>query len=131
MYERQLNILSQLAYSDQDISDHEKQFITIIGKANGVPEEKIEEIIRNPEPIGDLVNLTDDEKYEYLYNIVQLMKIDGKVYKSEIVFCQEMAEKLGYKKRVISELSAYIYSDPSITTDREALKAKIKRFQQS
>ncbi len=131
MYERQLHILSQLAYTDQNISDQEKQFITIIGKANGVPEEKIDEIISNPEPIGDLHHLSDDEKYEYLYNIVQLMKIDGKVYKSEIVFCQEMAERLGYKKKVISELSAYIYSDPSITTNRDALKAKVKRFQQS
>lgn len=131
MYVKQLNVLSQLAYSDQEISDQEKQFIMIIGKANGVTEERIDEIIRNPEPIGDLNTLTDDEKYEYLYNIVQLMKIDGKVYKSEIVFCQEMAEKLGYKKKVISELSSYIYSDPSITTDREALKAKVRRFQQS
>ena len=96
-----------------------------------MPEEKIEEIISNPEPIGDLRHLSDDEKYEYLYNIVQLMKIDGKVYKSEIVFCQEMAERLGYKKKVISELSSYIYSDPSITTNRDALKAKVKRFQQS
>lgn len=131
MYERQLNILSQLAYSDQDISEHEKQFITIIGKANGMSEEKIENIINNPEPIGDLRSLGDDEKFEYLYNVVQLMKIDGKVYKSEIVFCQDMAEKLGYKKKVISELSSYIYSDPSITTNREALKAKVKKFQQS
>ena len=131
MYEKQLHILSQLAGSDQDISDHEKQWIKIIGKANGVPEEKIDDIIANPEPMGDLENLTEDEKYEYLYNIVQLMKIDGKVYKSEIVFCQDMAEKLGYRRKVISELSSYIYSDPSITTDREALKARVRRFQQS
>jgi len=32
--------------------------------------------------------LSDDEKFEYLYNIVQLMKIDSQVYLSEINFCE-------------------------------------------
>jgi len=130
MLKNQINVLAQLAHMDSDLSEEERSLIQMIGVANGMTKEEVNDIVENPEPMGDLNTLSDDQKYEYLYNIVQLMKIDGKVYKSEIVFCQEMAVKLGYKKSVIAELSSYIYSDPSITTDREKLKAKVKRFQQ-
>jgi len=131
MLKDQINILSQLAHADNELAEKERTMIQQIGMANGMSKEEVNEVIDNPEPIGDLQAMSDEEKYEYLYNIVQLMKIDGKVYKSEIVFCQEMAEKLGYRKNVISELSSYIYSDPSSTSDRELLKKKISKFIQS
>ena len=72
--------------------------------------------------------LSDDERFEYLYMVIQLMKVDGQVFKSEIVFCEEIAEKLGFKKKVVSELSKNIYSDPSITADREMLRNKASKF---
>ena len=56
------------------------------------------------------------------------MKIDGQVFKSEIVFCEEIADKLGYKKKVVAELSKNIYSDPSITADREMLVDKASKY---
>ena len=56
------------------------------------------------------------------------MKIDGQVFKSEIVFCEEIAEKLGYKKKVVGELSSRIYSDPSITANREDLKKMALKY---
>jgi uncharacterized tellurite resistance protein B-like protein len=127
MPKNQLKILIQLATIDNDLASKEAKLIEMIGKANGVTEDEITELMKNPRPIEGLENLTEDERFEFLYNIVQLMKIDGKVFKSEIVFCQEVAEKLGYKKTAISELSQHIYSDPSITADREMLKKKLQK----
>ena len=60
--------------------------------------------------------------------MVQLMKIDGQVFKSEIVFCEDIAQKLGYKKGVVGELSSRIFSDPSITADRDLLKKKALKY---
>ena len=125
---QKINVLAQLAYSDKEIAERERRLIHQIGVANGMTKDEVDEILHDPQPMGDPGTMSDDQKFEYLYNIVQLMKIDGEVYKSEIVFCQEMAERLGYKKKVISTLSAYIYSDPSITTDRDRLKAKVQKF---
>lgn len=56
------------------------------------------------------------------------MKADGQVFKSEIVFCEDMAERLGYNRRVVAELSSKIYSDPSITADRDSLKEKAAKY---
>ena len=129
MVKEQLNVLIQLAASDNQVADKEAKLIQMIGQSNGVAKDEIEEMLKNPErPIGDLSMLTPDQKFEHLYHIVQLMKIDGQVFKSEIVFCQGIAERLGYKKGVIAELSSKIFSDPSITADREMLKTKAQKY---
>lgn len=128
MLTKQLHLLAHLAQIDGEISDQERKLIHSLGHLHGFEADDVEQIIIDPTPVQDLSTLSPDEKYEYLYNIVQLMKIDGKVYKTEISFCQEMAAKLGYKKSVIAELSSYIYSDPGITADRDILKARIAKF---
>ena len=60
--------------------------------------------------------------------VIQLMKVDGQVFKSEIAFCEGIAKKLGYKSKIVAELSKNIYSDPSITSDREMLREKAAKF---
>ena len=64
-----------------------------------------------------------DQKFDCLLHIVQLMKIDDKIYQSEIDFCGRMTIKLGYKPGVTADLSAYIYSDPTIVTKKSYLRA--------
>lgn len=122
MIRKQLNVLVQLATIDRTLAPKEKKLIEHVAKVNGVKTEEIDELFNMPKPISDLDLLTDDERFEYLYMVIQLMKIDGQVFKSEIVFCEEIAEKLGYRKKVVAELSKNIYSDPSITADRDMLR---------
>jgi len=128
MGKEQLNMLINLAASDSMIAEKEARHIKAVGTAAGLAMDEIEEMIKNPEPIGDFANVTEDQRFEYLYNIVQLMKIDGQVFKSEISFCEEMAEKLGYNRKAVGELSTRIYSDPSITANREDLKKKAAKY---
>jgi hypothetical protein len=125
----QLSILINLANVDNDFSEDEKDMIYMVGKANGIPEKEIDQLLENPLPMPEELTMTDDDKFEYLFNIVQLMKIDKEVYMSEVKYCEEIAEKLGYNKSVVAELSSKIYSDPSITSNKEYLKDKIKKYQ--
>ncbi len=128
MGKSQLNMLINLAASDTMIAEKEARHIRVIGQAAGISKEEVDDMLNHPAPIGDFGTLSDDQRFEYLYNVIQLMKIDGQVFKSEIVFCEEIAEKLGYKKKVVGELSTRIYSDPSITADRESLKQKAEKY---
>lgn len=112
------------------IAEKESRLIHSIGQANGLESAEIEEMLKNPQPIESLEALSEEDKFEYLYNVVQLMKADGQVFKSEIEFCEGIAENLGYKKGVIAELSSRIYSDPSITADRDSLKKKVQKYLQ-
>ncbi len=124
-----LSVLVQLANIDGDFAGEEKDLIYMIAKANGISENEVNDMIENPEPLPPLSTISDDDKFEYLYHLVQLMKIDSQVYLSEIKYCEELAEKLGFRKNVISDLSAKIYSDPSITSNVESLKRAIQKHQ--
>ncbi|HMV10656.1 MAG TPA: TerB family tellurite resistance protein [Cyclobacteriaceae bacterium] len=124
----ELNILINLAASDSTIEDREAKLIHMVGKANGMSKEEVAEMIKNPQPISTISALTSDEKFEHLYYLIQMMKMDGQVFKSEIMFCEQIAEKMGYKKGVVRELSQHIYSDPSITADRDMLRKKAEKF---
>jgi uncharacterized tellurite resistance protein B-like protein len=124
----ELNILINLAASDSKIEERESKLIHMVAKANGLTREEVEELISNPQPIGNVSALTSDEKFEHLYYLIQMMKMDGQVFKSEINFCESIAEKMGYRKGIVAELSSHIYSDPSITADREMLRKKAEKF---
>jgi uncharacterized tellurite resistance protein B-like protein len=128
MIKEQLNVLINLAASDSKVAEKEAKVIHMIGQANGVSKEEVDSMMKNPKPIGDLSSFAEDQKFENLYYLIQLMKSDGHVFKSEIHFCEQIAEKLGYKKGVVAELSSRIYSDPSITADRKLLMDRAHKF---
>lgn len=128
MIKEQLNILINLAASDMTVGDHEAKIIHMIGKANGLSKDDVDAMMKAPKPVGDLSSFSEDQKFENLYHLIQLMKADGQVFKSEIAFCEEVASKLGYKKGVVAELSSRIYSDPSITADRNMLMERARKF---
>lgn len=129
----QLQLLVQLALVDDKFDESEQSQIIAIGEANGLPRSDVEELIKKwlKSDLSERPNLSMlsfDEKFEYLYNIVQLMKIDHEIYLSEIKYCEEIAARLGFDTRVVAKMSTMIYSDPKITTDREKLKQQVKKF---
>jgi len=128
MFKEQLNVLINLAASDRNVGEKEAKIIHMIGKANGLTKDEVETMMKTPKPIGDLSILTEDQQFENLYHLIQLMKSDGQVFKSEIHFCEQIAEKLGYKKAVVGELSSRIYADPTITADRKMLMDRAHKF---
>jgi len=118
----------QLSRVDGVVVQEEIDLINQLGKAHDMNDEEITQCFDDPMELEDLTGLTDDEKYDYIYGIVQLMKIDGRIYEEEIRFCAKMASKLGYKEDVLFELILKIYSDPDISADKEALKVKIQQY---
>lgn len=125
----QLSALIALANIDGDFDGEEKTQIYMLGKANGLSKEEVDNLIDNPVPLPPVSTMTSDEKFDYLYNIVQLMKIDSQVYLSEIKYCEDLAEKLGFKRKVISTLASRVYSDPSITANIASLQKAVKKYE--
>ncbi len=133
--ESQMRALIRLALMDQNFADVEKKLIMKLGKANGLEENQIEDIIKSEFSRDastkfeiEFSALTYDQRFEYLYNLVHLMKADKKVFLSEIKFCEEIAAKLRFIPDAVETLSKRIFSDPSITVDRDHLKLELKKF---
>lgn len=124
----ELNVLINLAALDHIIEAKESKLIHMIGRANQIATVEIDEMIKRPEPIQGFNAMTSDEKFEQLCYLIRMMKADGQVISDEIDFCENIAQRLGYKKGVVRELSAHIFSDMSVTTDIELLRKKAERF---
>ena len=82
--EEQLSILVHLSMADKFLAEEESKLIHKIGERNGLSVADVELIMDNPKPIPNLKDLPPDEKFDYLFNVIQLMKVDGKIYQSEI-----------------------------------------------
>lgn len=128
-----LKALIQLSMIDRDFGEPEKTYVYTIGKANRVPEKEIDDLVNEvvAEKENSEINyqgLLTEERFDFLYDIIQLMKIDGDVFLTEIKYCESVAEKLGYDKKVVKKMSSRIYGDPSITGNREALMKEANKY---
>lgn len=129
MKRMQLSMLVQLATIDNELAGQESKWLQKIGESLGMQEQEIEEVFRKPHPLfSSFIHLSAEERFEYLYNLIQLMKIDGKIFLSEIDFCRKAAQKLGYQPGVVKALSSSIYADPSITADRSRLMKTAQKY---
>jgi uncharacterized tellurite resistance protein B-like protein len=98
---KQLNILIQLAEADKHFAKTERDMIFRIAKERKFPEEDVHELIRNPQPIDSLGALSLDQKFEYLWSAIEMVFADQNVFESEVIFCKNIAIKLGFKKGII------------------------------
>ena len=130
----QLKALIQLALSDENFSDEEKTHIYSIAIAHGFSKKDVDQLVdedlkKKGQVDMDFKSLSFDDRFEFLYNIVQLMKIDREIYLSEIKYCEKIAQILGFDTGVIKSLSSRVFSDPSITGDKGKLMKEVKKFE--
>lgn len=104
----QLKLLISLAQIDGKVADRERNYIANIGKANDLSQQDIEILFDQRHPLIIPKELTDDQKFEFIFTLVQLMKIDERMYKEEMLFCSKIAENLGYDSQVMFELLLHV-----------------------
>jgi hypothetical protein len=118
----QLKILVNLARLDGEIAPREREFIITIGKANGFPESSVATLFYESHDLIFLEHLTAEQKFNYIFSLVQLMKIDERIYKDEIKYCSDIASKLGYDKQVMFELMLKVRSTAMEKNEMDALQ---------
>ncbi|MEJ0028952.1 MAG: TerB family tellurite resistance protein [Bacteroidota bacterium] len=108
--DQQLKLLINLAYVDGGVGEKEEKYIYNIGDANGVSADTIKPLLSSSHDVIVPTDLTNDQKFNYLFSLVQLMKIDERLYKEEIRFCSRVAAKLGYNEAVMFDLMLHVRS---------------------
>jgi hypothetical protein len=117
----QLKLLVNLARIDGDMAEREKLYITNIGKANGFPESSVATLFYHSHDVIIPDSLTSDQKFNYIFSLVQLMKIDERLYQEEIKFCSKIAQRLGYDQSVMVELMLKV-KNPSDEKEQKELQ---------
>lgn len=123
-----MKLLINLAKVDGQIADKEKNHLIAIGRANGIYPDEIYPLFTQTHDVVVPDNLSADKKFELLVSLIQLMKLDERMYREEIVFCGQVAARLGYSKHVMFELLSLVKSGRMEANEKAALKEIIQRF---
>ncbi|HMJ71019.1 MAG TPA: hypothetical protein VK508_19095 [Cyclobacteriaceae bacterium] len=121
-----LKLLINLARIDGAVGEKEEKYIYNIGSANGLTAESIRPLFTTDHDVIVPDDLTIDEKFNYLFSLVQLMKIDERLYQDEIRYCSKVAARLGYNEAVMFDLMLHVKSvmGPNEKEDLKKLTAK-------
>jgi hypothetical protein len=122
-----LKLLINLARIDGDVGEKEESYILNIGAANGLAPQNIQPFFTTTD--HDVIvpgDLTNDQKFDYLFSLVQLMKIDERLYKEEIRYCSHIAAKLGYDQAVMFELMLHVKSAMGPNEKEDLKKLTVK-----
>jgi len=101
---QKLIVLIQLAKSDHNFAPEERKFINDVAEKHDFPKAELELLLESNESIESLGALSNSKKKEYLIDSFGLIMADGVIEPQEILFCQNIAVKLGYHKDIVPEV---------------------------
>jgi uncharacterized tellurite resistance protein B-like protein len=124
----QMKLLINMARIDGNVGEREKNYIINIGRANGIYPDQINSLLNQTHDLIIPKSMTADQRFDYLLSVVQLMKIDERMYKEEIVFCSQIANKLGYDKQVMFELMLNVKPGDMSNDEKSNLKKITEKY---
>jgi len=124
----QMKLLVSLAQIDGTVALPERNYIINIGRANGFYPDQVLPLFEQRHTLIVPQDLNDDAKFDYLFSIVHLMKIDERMYKEEMMFCSKIASNLGYEPQVMFELLLHVKSVAMTDTEKADLKKLVQDY---
>ena len=123
-----MKLLINLAKVDGQVADKEKNHLINIGRANGIYPDEIYPLFTQNHELVVPENLSDDQKFDLIFSLIQLMKLDERMYREEIAFCGKVASSLGYSKQVMFELLSHVKSGAMRADEMDSLKKLTQAF---
>ena len=127
----QMKLLISLAQIDGKVADREQNYIVNIGRANGFYPDEIEPLFAKRHDLIIPNDLSDDQKFNYIFSLIQLMKIDERMYKEEILFCSKIAANLGYHQDALFDLLLHVKSRDMSADEMKSLKEITQKYLKS
>src|SRR5437879_5490979 len=87
-----LKNLAVLAKADGEIAPSELSFIYKIGAKQGLKESEVDALIKDSKVTDLEIPSNDSERFDQIFDLVQLMAADGQIEEKEMDFCITMAE---------------------------------------
>ena len=124
----QMKLLVSLAQIDGTVALPERNYIINIGRANGFYPDQVLPLFEQRHTLIVPQDLNDDDKFDYLFSLVHLMKIDERMYKEEMMFCSKIASNLGYEPQVMFELLLHVKTGEMTGEEKAELKVLVQDY---
>ncbi|MFD2784114.1 tellurite resistance TerB family protein [Hymenobacter rubripertinctus] len=115
--------LAALAKADGHIDEREMNFIVAVGRKNGMRSGEVRSIVGNASNVHMVLPDNDSERFDQIFDLVDMMLADGIVDDTEMSFCVDMAQKLGFRQDVVSVLVLKISQGVKDGLPRDHIKA--------
>jgi uncharacterized tellurite resistance protein B-like protein len=123
-----LKNLINLAKADGVITDTEKDYILKAGEKHGFKLTELESMIQETSNEEIKIPANDTERFDQIFDLVQMMLADGSIDDNEMDFCIVMAEKLGFRKAIVGILVRKISIGLTTGLDKETIKKESENF---
>ena len=120
--------LAALAKADGHIDEREMNFIVAVGKKNGMRADDVRSIVANSGSVNLVLPENDSERFDQIFDLVDMMLADGIVDDHEMDFCIGMAEKLGFRKAIVGVLVRKISMGVRDGLPRQQIKDEAQAF---
>ncbi|GAB3573523.1 tellurite resistance TerB family protein [Hymenobacter daeguensis] len=120
--------LAALAKADGHIDAREMSFITAVGKKNGISAAEVQALVSGAKGASNDLPTTDSERFDQIFDLVDMMLADGIVDETEMDFCIMMAEKLGFRKAIVGVLVRKISQGVKDGLSKDRIKEESNSF---
>jgi uncharacterized tellurite resistance protein B-like protein len=120
--------LGALAKVDGHLDPSEMKFIIAIGQKHGLKPDDVRELLSDVKIKAPQLPTNDSERFDQIYDLVEMMLADGIVDESEMDFCINMAAKLGFKKSIVGVLVRKITVGVKDGLTRDNIKREAQSF---
>ena len=120
--------LAALAKADGHIDAREMNFILAVGKKNGMSSSDVQALISDAKGASADLPTNDSDRFDQIFDLVDMMLADGVVDDTEMDFCIMMAEKLGFRKAIVGVLVRKISQGVKDGIPRERIKEESTSF---
>ena len=128
MVKSHIRHLVRLANADGVFHKKEKKFIMRIGLENGLSARQVEKIIEKPMAVDINIPESKVKRFYQVFDLVNLITKDGQVTDAETEFCQQLANRLGFRKVIVGILVAKIERGIAEGLSRKELRKECQPF---
>ncbi|MCJ8164659.1 TerB family tellurite resistance protein [Pontibacter sp. E15-1] len=117
-----------MAKIDGHLDPTEMNYIVSIGKRYGMKAADVRNLVSNSANVEPQLPANDSERFDQIYDLVEMMLADGIVDENEMDFCINMAARLGFKKTIVGVLVRKISMGVKDGLSRDNIKQEAQSF---
>ena len=122
-------LLFKLSSKDNGTALVERSYIDYVANQLGIEEYQIKEIESDFDKYDMQIPENEMQRMTILYYLLFLIKIDSDVSENEIKLVKEFGFKLGFRSRLVDELTSLMKEYEGGKVPQEAMLEKIKKYQ--
>lgn len=100
----QVKNLIMLALADGKATESELALIASIASREELTQEQLNHLIEHPDTVHIELPENDEQKLQYIQDMVALMMIDGDLDDNELAMCKIYAIMLGYESSIVEKM---------------------------